>query len=939
MRTKIAAVSFVIVLSATNVFAQEATVSGGVVDESGGVLPGVTVVATDVSTGRKYVAVTADRGEYRLGLPAGRYNIQAELPGFATVLVSGIELLVGQNASLPFMLKVAEVQETVSVTSAAPLVDLRSSQVGGNVDRRQMEELPLNGRNWLELSLLVKGITSNAADSKPGVTNDRDFQLNLDGQQITNRKCCSGTFGNPRLSREAIAEYQVVTNLFDITMGRSVGLQVQAITKSGTNNFDGSLFGYFRDDRFNSEDFYTDRVLPYSNQQVGGSFGGPIKRNKTHFFGSYEYEREPNTIVINPSAIPNQSFSNPTKLTLSNYFGRVDHELNARGHFSVRFFTYKRRDPSEGVSSNTYPTRGAFAERESISTSGTWAQVINNAATQEFKAGFFRYGYSSEVRDRVPETPEYNFPGLSVGAPWNYPVESYNPSWNIGYNLMLHKGSHDLKIGGEFRPGTDHGVWRARARGRMFFRSLPADMGRRFPLDAWTDSSKWDLSGLDPLALRFDISYARNDDYSTRAPRPTWAAWIGDTWQATNRLTLTLGVRYDLAWGDLAAPLVQPTDLVINNGKFSENVGFRTNLRDVNNVAARVGFAWDPRGSRDFVIRGGSGLFHGQMAGVHVVEMQLRNGQRVIEMSIANDGRPGWVQDPTRGVTADDVLSGRVAVPPQALAIIAHDFQMPYSWQSVIGFQKQLSNTIGVDADVVYMRGYNEDTMRDANLFYDPATGWPKNPTQFGRPSRDYGPITVRESKGRSEYLATPVSLTKRYSKNFQASATYTLMFFKRDNASGDSGWGGIANNPFDRDSEWGRAGDFQRHTFRANAVWNLPLDLMLGGVFQFGSGNYSSLNSGVDPLGLGTSRTRRDFTLVPRNSWKDDPYQTFDLRISKQFALAGDVKLTGSAEVFNILNYDRYLYNLIEGAATFGERRASGADPRSWQLGFKLVF
>ena len=268
---------------------QNATVVGTVVDESMAVLPGVTVTATDLATGRVLTAMSSERGEYRLqNMPPGKYSMAAELSGFGTVKIPEIELLVGQNATVPLQLKVAALAETVTVTGETPLVDIRSSQVAGNVDRRQMEELPLAGRNWMELSLQVKGITANAVDNRPGVGDDSAFQLNLDGQQITNKVASSG-FGQPKFSREAIAEFQIVTNLFDITQGRSTGIQVQAISKSGSNTMAGAVYGYFRDDKLNSADFVANRVLPYQNQQVGGSFGGPIVKDQWHFFGSYEY--------------------------------------------------------------------------------------------------------------------------------------------------------------------------------------------------------------------------------------------------------------------------------------------------------------------------------------------------------------------------------------------------------------------------------------------------------------------------------------------------------------------------------------------------------------------------------------------------------------------------------------------------------------------------
>ena len=197
-----------------------ATVSGTVTDESKGVIPGVTVTATDIETGRQYVAVSDDRGGYRLvNLPPGAYRMQAELSGFATVEMPNVELLVGQNATIGFVMKIATLAETLTVISEAPLVDVRSSQVAGFIDRRQMEAVPVQGRNWMELSMLVKGITTNNATTSPGVHGDA-FQLNLDGQQIKQNAIGAGS-GQPRFSREAIAEFQIVTNLFDVTQGRS----------------------------------------------------------------------------------------------------------------------------------------------------------------------------------------------------------------------------------------------------------------------------------------------------------------------------------------------------------------------------------------------------------------------------------------------------------------------------------------------------------------------------------------------------------------------------------------------------------------------------------------------------------------------------------------------------------------------------------------------
>jgi hypothetical protein len=925
---------FVIMAASSSLFAQNASVVGTAVDNSRAVLPGVTITAVEVTTGRQFVATTDERGEYRIpGMTPGRYKIQAELSGFRAS-ASELELLVGQNATVDFALQVATLEESITVTGEAPLVDTRGSQVSGNVDRRQMEELPIQGRNWMELSMIVKGVTANTISNRPGVNEDAKFQLNLDGQEITQNHY---NFVQAKISREAIAEYQIVTNLFDVTMGRSAGLQVQAISRAGTNNVTGSAYGYFRDDRFNAPDFVTDRVLPYSNQQVGGTLGGPILANRTHYFGSYEYEREPNTTVLSPAALTPQRLTVGSKNQSSTLLGRLDHDLASRGHLVGRI-TYFQQLNATGLSGGSFLTSKRREQYDSLIGSLNWSLAASNNVLHEVKVSYYRHHWNFRPADGVPLTPEYRFPGLVIGPRWNDP-QDMNARMNPGvrYDLMWHRGAHELKIGGEAFRGGSKGYWPLRSRGQYFFSATPADIGRRFPLASGNDPTTWDLTGLDSLVLRFDQYAAAGDNWNLEVPRPTWAVWIGDTWRTNDRLTLNLGVRYDLAWGDLAPPGITENDIIINNGKFTENVGFRNDIRDLNNVAPRVGFAWNVTGDSRFVIRGGSGMFFGNVSATQALEHQLLN--RLYSTSYVNDRQPGFLQNPTRGVTFNDYLSGRVPLPPQSPSPIAHNFVFPYTWQNILGFQKQLTEVLGVDADLVYWRGRNEDSQRDPNLFYDPATGLPKHPNTFGRPNPQYGPITLRESRGRSDYLALASSITRRQRDRYQVGVTYTLMFYKHDTGNASSGYGGTANNPFDPDADWARASDFQRHTLRVNGLYALPGGVSLAGLFRFGSGNYSSINAGVNPLGVGSSRIRANLSIIEPNTFKNDPHQSLDVRLSKEFRVVGDVRVTAMAEMFNLYNYARYSYNTLETSPTFGARQTSAGQPRSGQLALKVSF
>src|SRR5258708_22209518 len=190
-----------------------------------------------------------------------------------------------------------------------------------------------------------------------------------------------------------------------------------------------------------------------------------------------------------------------------------------------------------------------------------------------------------------------------------------------------------------------------------------------------------------------------------------------------------------------------------------------------------------------------------------------------------HDGQPGFVLNPTRGVTSQDGVDGRIPLPPQNLEVFARDYQLPTMSTTMVGFQKQVGTVMAVDADLVYDRGWNMGSGRDPNLFYDPQTGYNRHPAQFGRPRPDVGNLFLYESHGRSDSLKLASSFSRRFHDNFQAGLTYTLMFFSRDTGIGDQGFGGWIDNHFDlpRNGQVGPAADFQRLTLRMNGVHDLP--------------------------------------------------------------------------------------------------------------------
>ena len=381
-------------------YAQEATLAGTVTDSSGAVLPGVTVRAVHEASGNSFQGVTGARGEYRIPVRIGTYRVTEELSGF-TGVTRNVTLLVGQEAVLNVQMSPAGVQETVTVTGEAPLVEVTQSKVGGNIDARQVSELPVNGRNWLALSLLAPGNRSNSiTDSPTEDTTTGNYQINLDGQGVT--QTIIGGFGQPQYSRDAISEFEFVANRFDATQGRSAGVQVNAVTKSGTNIPSGSLSGYFRDSRFNAADLVAidpntgkHRVLPYSDQQVSGTFGGPIVKNKLHYFGSYEHERQPHTFVYTtPYPTFNQDLSSTDRQDKVD--GRLDYQLRSQSRFSMRY-TYwnylQPYDPTRVGGSTSTPAAAVGVLYKDNAVLGTWSEVLGNRAVNELKVGYATFSW------------------------------------------------------------------------------------------------------------------------------------------------------------------------------------------------------------------------------------------------------------------------------------------------------------------------------------------------------------------------------------------------------------------------------------------------------------------------------------------------------------------------------------------------------------------
>ena len=374
-----------VLLSGVPAFAQQTGISGTVTDPTGAMLVSARVSAV-ADDGQKFATVTTNGGRYQFpALRATTYVLRFEAPGFAPAERT-LTLLVGQSPTVDISLQLASTTSTVNVQEqAAARVETSSSTVAGDVSPAEVKKLPLNGRNYLQLAMMVPGVTSNDVTNSPlGATDSGKLQINVDGQQVT-QNAAGDSFGEPQYSQDAIDQFQIITNRFDATLGRSSRMQVNVQTKVGTDNLHGTLYGYFRNDAFNAADPVAHKVLPFSDQQFGGTVGGPILKGKVFFFFAYEGERQPNTIFATPTGFTGESFTFANELRTNSYLFRTDWQANSNNHVSFRGSGYTWSVPFNNVTGSASPTRATDSTRTSYSLLATWTWTASASQWSEAK--------------------------------------------------------------------------------------------------------------------------------------------------------------------------------------------------------------------------------------------------------------------------------------------------------------------------------------------------------------------------------------------------------------------------------------------------------------------------------------------------------------------------------------------------------------------------
>jgi hypothetical protein len=979
LTTRLILVTTLLTLPAV-VRAQEAVLSGTVSDSTGSVLPGVSVRAVHEASGNTFESITDARGVYRMPVRPGAYVITAQLTGFVTVTRRGVELLVGQTADINLQMAVG-VAEAVTVTGETPLVNTVTSNLGGNIDMRQASELPVQARNWINLALVAPGSRTpptNAIAPLPdrhgGDT--REFQLNVDGQQVSSEL---GAGNQPKYSADAIQEFQFISNRFDATLGRSTGVQVNAVTKSGTNKFSGLFRTNFQSTSFNAPDPVAGKVLPISDQQYSTAVGGPIFQNKLHYFANYENEQHPLTSAFTTKYT---AFNAELKGTETRNIGgvRFDYELSQKMRLMGKATGQHTFTPF-GNSSATAAASQVDNDEKNSDYVGQLTTVISNRAVNEFRGGYSHYGFATHTlvswanhwqasNGITNGYPRVTFTGFALNANANAPRHRDQDVWQLRDDFTYSfeaRGRHDMKMGAEFVRHFEDSLNCAQcggtidARGTANGLSIPTvDM-----INAWFpdqfNASTWNLAALSPWVRTYTIGIG---NFPNQYGQPKVAGWLQDDWRPSSRLTLNLGVRYDLFLNQWANDLgFGPSD--------RPELYFPANRPiDTNTIQPRLGFAYSLDDKT--VIRGGTGLFYS--SSLTVDAFWPKYNTQIARIQITNDGRPNFAADPMNGKplpTFAEALKLFCDAPEQAANFAAWAakgysgtapclfnslqempgptdlMHMPRSWNSSIGVQRQFGNTMALQVDYVQTQGSHEkDVLDNANLAYNPATGANYASTNANRgllPWPSAGVISMIDYNSDSSLRALQTAFTKRMSNHWQASATYTLSWFYDQESQPVSGRTLV---PFTVSDDLGGPGSYglaatdQRHRAVFTGIWEVSHGFQVSALHYLGAGIRSATSYGGDVRVTGgtfSARLRPDGTLVPRNAYIQPAQNRTDIRVQQRIRLQKRISIDAIAEVFNAFNCTNYTIDTAESSPTY-LTPLSGQN-RTAQVGFRLTF
>jgi len=799
-------------LLATPAFAQldTATVIGTVTDAQELVIAGATVTARNTDTGLFRSTVSDAEGRYRLAaLVPGSYELRSELRGFDIVIRNGLSLSAGSESVINFSMAAGGVTEAIVVTAAVPIVETTSTSLAVTMTRREIELLPLLGRNYVNLLRLAPTAALNNSSYSFGGSRSRSNQWFIDG--LENSDDLSG-FDRTAPGIDAIQEVQILVNGFKAEFGQSSGGVVNVITRSGTNTPSGGAFFTFRDHHLITRDPYMATKDPFRRIIYGGTAGGPLRRDKAHYFISYErddrnaFDRVTQVLPAStaPFAASTLQFLAQNDIPLSifgaggrvaqarpeytdrhKFSARIDHQANTTHGLTFKY-TLDNASPTSGANGTLHDYSGRYSSGRQHYGAVTDKWV---AAANKLNEAYLHFG-----RDAATQRAAFpGLPNLSVSGAFDVSGGSFSPFTNYITQAVdnftwvaanTRSGEHVFKFGAQVKLFRSEDTSDSNFQGTYTFADLQAFVDGR--------------------PSRYT---ANRGDSRLRRPNNILGLYVQDDWRPVPSLTLNLGLRYDYEGARNEA-------LREVNADGSPGPGIS---QDRNNVSPRFGFAWAPGRSTRQSFYGGTGIYYDQII-LNIIGNARFTPPKIIGIEIDN---PAW-PDPFAG--------GTVRVPPTNVSIIDPELVTPYNWNSQAGYRRELLADVGLDVSAVYNRGYDQVAVINTNA------GMPGTATLTGggavRPDAAFTNKNFYTNYGRIWYKGLVVGLRKRFSNSFQSHVSYTLS--KTTNNSFN--FGSPVQVPSQPDLSIGPDGQDRRHRLEAHAEVMLPWDVQLAAIGEFRS-------------------------------------------------------------------------------------------------------
>jgi Carboxypeptidase regulatory-like domain len=919
-------------------FAQQgqfSAIQGRVVDESEAVLPGVVVVVTHQASGiYRQVVSNTDGSYYIAGIVPGPYRVTADLQGFKKYERPDVILQIGNTTTLDIKLAVGGVEENVTVTGESPLLDVTSKQIGANIGQGELNALPILNRNWMFAVGLTPGVQIQSSTASfacesliVGGGSNRSGNFSIDGGGNNDDYLGSSCGSQVRPALEAVQEFQVLTNQYDAEFGRTAGAVVNAITKQGTNVLHGALFDSYTNDKVTAKDFFVAQrnlAKPRTAQKdFGGTLGGPIRKDKMHFFYSLDRivydEGRSNTF----DARPELNYSNTQSMKLWNHMIRVDNQVNAGNSWTGRFL--QEISPTYDRVAGRWTLASRDQEYDVDRTvGGAWNSVFGNTRFNQIRVGYTyeKNGFTAKELQQDPPIPMVQLPptltmltfvdGTRNAAQFRidnaYEVSEtfsqFVPQWMGGEN--------DFKFGASFIYSQIE---------------LPdqTDMNGRFTFS--TDLA-FDPNNPRTYPERLSIRVPAATDI--KMPTQVMVMFAQDKWHHGN-LTLNLGVRYDLEITKIA----NANNPLFGGGNYAV---------DKNNVAPRLGITWQPSGSTTQLIRGGYGIFFDkvtlQTTTPFVSTGVFSDSFTANFPTSAADPGPSNGRLPTDPMLVNGPVLNRALVnalyPPGSIGrntgtafIDNPDRAVPNVHQVTVGYQRELNASMALNVDYVHSWNRDQlinfdlnpaqrvDTSRTGRLVYTDLLGL----AQQSGISPFVNPVITRKNMGSSQFDGANFSLEKRFSRSWAARVSYALGYARGNseaNQTPDNNYQVLGDANLD--ANFGPLDADRRQNLTVSGRVEIPhtRGLTLSGIYRYLSGAPMSLFDSTFDL----DRNGRLFDLLPaghycgvgqnsicvdsdggRNGARGPSYKQTDARLAYRFRPAKDKTVDANFELFNIFN------------------------------------